>query len=143
MKMKPDADKRTPPTPEEIHREFEDFVKNRFGESVKIFSQQVVPGDEMNETAAKATTESKAGTKAKFKFDYKPKDVKAFLDRFVIQQDDAKKALAIAVCDHYNHVKQCLEKTSSEAYEYSKQNVLILGPTGVGKTYLVKSLAKL
>src|SRR5690606_30669519 len=71
------------------------------------------------------------------------KEVKAYLDRYVIRQDEAKKALAIAVCDHYHHVRECVEDPSLKDVDYSKQNILMLGPTGVGKTYLVKLIAKL
>ncbi len=83
-----------------------------------------------------------------FQFNATPKQIKAHLDRFVIQQDEAKKTLAIAVCDHYNHVNRVhrLEKENPEAanqIEYTKGNVLLLGPTGVGKTYLVKHIAEL
>ncbi len=74
-------------------------------------------------------------------FQYKPKELKAHLDRFVIEQDEAKKVLSIAVCDHYNHVKAC---ERGEAFpDYVKQNVILIGPTGVGKTYLIKTIAEL
>lgn len=79
-----------------------------------------------------------------FKFDLLPRDIKAHLDRFVIRQDEAKKALAIAVCDHYNHVKTLKAlKDEGEWIELQKQNVMVVGPTGVGKTYLVKHIAEL
>lgn len=83
---------------------------------------------------------------AVFDFDYKPRDIKAHLDRFVIRQDEAKKALSIAVCDHYNHAKYMrgLEQEHGrvpENIEYQKQNVIVVGPTGVGKTYLIKHIA--
>ncbi|ETR66690.1 MAG: hypothetical protein OMM_12472, partial [Candidatus Magnetoglobus multicellularis str. Araruama] len=74
------------------------------------------------------------------KFKYKPKEIKTYLDRYVIKQDEAKKALAIAICDHYNHINN--EQTEIEKH-YIKQNVLIIGPTGVGKTYLIKTIADL
>jgi ATP-dependent Clp protease ATP-binding subunit ClpX len=76
-----------------------------------------------------------------FDFHLTPRQVKEHLDRFVIKQDEAKKVLAIAVCDHYHHVKAVREGTAVP--HYAKQNVLLMGPTGVGKTYLVKCLAEL
>ena len=81
-------------------------------------------------------------------FNYKPRDIKSHLDRFVIRQDEAKKALAIAVCDHYNHAKyiSALEKQNpkeAKEIERQKQNVIVVGPTGVGKTYIVKHVAEL
>ncbi|MFT6863181.1 MAG: ATP-dependent Clp protease ATP-binding subunit ClpX [Akkermansiaceae bacterium] len=79
-----------------------------------------------------------------FQFDLLPRDIKAHLDRFVIRQDEAKKALAIAVCDHYNHVKTLrAEAENGDKIELQKQNVMVVGPTGVGKTYLVKHIAEL
>jgi len=77
------------------------------------------------------------------KFDLKPKEIKQYLDRYVIKQDEAKKALAIAVCDHYNHVRECHENPTAADADYSKQNIVMLGPTGVGKTYLIRHIAKL
>merc|ERR1712137_1040281 len=71
-------------------------------------------------------------------------DIKAHLDRFVIRQDEAKKALSIAVCDHYNHVKTLkAQEEEEDKVELQKQNVMVVGPTGVGKTYLVKHIAEL
>ena len=63
-------------------------------------------------------------------FDRKPREVKDYLDRFVIKQDEAKKVLAVAVCDHYNHVRRCLADPEVAQREYTKQNVILLGPTG-------------
>jgi len=76
-------------------------------------------------------------------FSLKPRDVSAFLDRFVVGQADAKQALSVAVCDHYNHVRRCLGQSGESQREYVKPNILLLGPTGVGKTYLIRCLARL
>ena len=69
----------------------------------------------------------------------KPKEIKEFLDDYVIGQDDAKKVLSVAV---YNHYKRILSGKDLDV-ELQKSNILMLGPTGSGKTYLVKTLAKL
>ena len=76
-------------------------------------------------------------------FNLKPRDVRDYLDRFIISQDQAKQVLSVTICDHYNHVRQCLETPSLRDEDYAKPNVLLLGPTGVGKTYLVRCISKL
>ena len=69
----------------------------------------------------------------------KPKEIKKFLDDYVIGQDDAKKVLSVAV---YNHYKRIKSKGNAEV-EIQKSNILMLGPTGSGKTYLAQTLAKI
>ena len=126
------------PTPEEIEKEFQEFWQKKYGGTVRL----------INATASEPTPEGEAEApepKKTFdlKFDLKPKEIKKYLDRYVIKQDEAKKALAIAVCDHYNHVRECHENPDAADTDYSKQNIVILGPTGVGKTYLIRHIAKL
>lgn len=72
----------------------------------------------------------------------KPMEIKTHLDEYVIGQEDAKKALAVAV---YNHYKRINHKgtTKDKDVELQKSNVLLIGPTGSGKTYLAQTLAKL
>ncbi len=71
-----------------------------------------------------------------------PREIKAFLDEYVIGQDEAKKTLSVAV---YNHYKRVLAGAgvSGDGVELQKSNILMLGPTGSGKTYLAQTLAKL
>lgn len=76
-------------------------------------------------------------------FKRSPREIRDYLDRFVIRQDEAKKVLSVAVCDHYNHVRRCIDRPESDDEEYLKHNVLLLGPTGVGKTYLMRCVARL
>lgn len=70
----------------------------------------------------------------------KPQEIKKMLDEYVIGQDDAKMTLAVAV---YNHYKRIFFNSEENGVEVAKSNVLLLGPTGVGKTYLAQTLAKL
>ena len=69
----------------------------------------------------------------------KPAELKAVLDKYVIGQDEAKTTLCVAV---YNHYKRILSKMDTEDVELQKSNVLLLGPTGTGKTLLAQTLAK-
>ena len=69
----------------------------------------------------------------------KPKEIKEFLDQYVVGQEEAKKVLSVAV---YNHYKRVLSAEESEV-ELQKSNILMMGPTGSGKTYLAQTLAKL
>lgn len=71
----------------------------------------------------------------------KPKEIAAHLSRFVIGQGEAKKVLAVALADHFNHIRMAEEGDAAPFYQ--KQNVLLVGPTGVGKTHLVRSAAEL
>ena len=126
------------PTAEEIEKEFQEFVQQKYGGNVRLINATV------NEPTPEGQTEEPEPKKTfDLKFDLKPKEIKKYLDRYVIKQDEAKKALAIAVCDHYNHVRECHENTSAADTDYSKQNIVMLGPTGVGKTYLIRHIAKL
>src|SRR5205085_2156402 len=60
---------------------------------------------------------------------------------FVIRQDEAKKVLSVAMCDHYHHVR--LAREGKDQPNYTKQNIILIGPTGVGKTHLIRHVANL
>lgn len=68
-----------------------------------------------------------------------PKEIKAFLDTYVIGQEISKKVLSVAV---YNHYKRLLQQTSTEGVEIQKSNVIVVGPTGTGKTLLAQTIAR-
>lgn len=70
----------------------------------------------------------------------KPVEIKKFLDEYIIGQDEAKKVLAVSV---YNHYKRILSEDKDLGIEIQKSNILMLGPTGSGKTYLAQTLAKI
>ena len=67
-------------------------------------------------------------------------DIKAFLDQYVIGQDDAKRYLSVAV---YNHYKRLIQKVTSDDVEIEKSNIIMVGATGTGKTLLARTIAKL
>lgn len=73
----------------------------------------------------------------------KPMEIKAYLDDYVIGQDEAKIALSVAVYNHYKRLMSHEEVDPNDEVELQKSNVLLLGPTGVGKTFLAQTLAKL
>ena len=90
---------------------------------------------------SKASVRRKPAPSQEFSFTLKPADIARHLNRFVIGQNEAKKVLGVALCDHFQHVRLTFE--GKEAPFYQKQNVLLLGPTGVGKTHLIRSAADL
>src|ERR1700731_571786 len=132
------------PSPEELKTKITEFMKQNFGDHVSVAA---FPAPDAAEAEAEEKPDPTAAGR-EFEFNFLPRDIKAPLDRFVIKQDEAKKVLSIAVCDHYNHVNflRQLEKQDAvraEETEYAKQNVILVGATGVGKTYLIKHIAEL
>ncbi|MBR1574482.1 MAG: ATP-dependent Clp protease ATP-binding subunit ClpX [Bacteroidales bacterium] len=73
----------------------------------------------------------------------KPKEIKAYLDQYVIGQDRAKKMLSVAVYNHYKRLSHNLGSAAGEEVELEKSNILLVGPTGTGKTLLARTIAKL
>lgn len=124
-----------PPSPEEFQRQMSDFMRQHFPGATSFFRPQT--GGDSTETGSDRSSKKEG----EFQFDKKPRDVKDYLDRFVIKQDEAKKVLSVALCDHYHHVR--LAREGKEQPNYTKQNIILVGPTGVGKTYLVRSMAEL
>jgi len=72
-----------------------------------------------------------------------PRDIRAFLDEYVVGQDQAKKVLAVAVFNHYRRIRHKSANTRKDEVELQKSNILLLGPTGCGKTHMAQTLAKL
>lgn len=85
-------------------------------------------------------THNQAGGSTEWKNLPKPREIKAFLDQYVIGQDEAKRHLAVAV---YNHYKRLGQKKQDDGVEIEKSNIIMVGSTGTGKTLLAHSIARL
>jgi len=107
------------------------------GPSVYICNECIKLCSEIIEDEEKEKTEESDGVKAFMV----PKEIKGMLDSYVIEQDKAKKVLSVAVYNHYKRLASVIEKTSDDV-EIQKSNVLIIGPTGCGKTLLAQTLAR-
>ncbi|MBT8367740.1 MAG: AAA family ATPase [Deltaproteobacteria bacterium] len=126
------------PNPKELEKEISEFLTKKFGENVKLVSPIVMPQKAMLDK-----TKESGKPKPKINFDLKPEELIAYLDQYVVKQDSAKAILATKVCTHFNRIKRSIEADESIASMVGsiKSNVLMIGPTGVGKTYIIKLIA--
>jgi len=127
------------PDPKEIEKEIGDFLAKKFGGSVKMVSPLVMPQE-----VAKEKGEEPSKKEKKINFDLKPEELIAYLDQYVVKQDAAKAILATKICTHFNRIKRA-ESAADDIHDMVgsiKNNVLMFGPTGVGKTYIIKLIAK-
>jgi len=131
-------DKNKPP--EGIEDQLKAMLK---GANISFAMPGMQPQDMPKEEPVEIDDDGKDPLQSIREFNFKPREVSDYLDRFVIRQNEAKKVLSVAICDHYNHVKECIDSPSRREQEYAKHNVVLLGPSGVGKTYLMRCIAKL
>lgn len=127
------------PNPKELEKEIGEFLTKKFGDNIKIVSPLVLP---QAVTVEKEKTSSPK--KKKLDFDLKPEELIAHLDQYIIKQDNAKAILATKICTHFNRIKYSDAKHSNvnEIVGGIKNNILMVGPTGVGKTYMIKLIAR-
>jgi len=126
------------PDPKELEKEISDFLAKKFGGTVKIATPIAVPQDVTFDKTVNPPKKEK-----KINFNLKPEDLVSYLDQYIVKQDNAKAILSTKICTHFNRIK----RYESHPDEYSemvgsiKNNILMLGPTGVGKTYMIKLIA--
>jgi len=123
-----------------VHNMFSAGSANICDECV-CYCYEMIFGSGIAKSQRKAAKEEKSLSSMKL---LKPVEIKNFLDEYVIGQDEAKISLAVAVYNHYKRImSQENENENEDDVELQKSNVLLLGPTGVGKTFLAQTLAKL
>lgn len=130
------------PSQQDIEKDISDYLSKKYGDRVKIvgFHAQpeleidaVVPGEEPGEKKI-----------SYIDFNIKPEELCAYLDEYVVRQDEAKAILSTKICTHFNRIKNSIDNPlqAKRTVGQIKNNVLLIGPTGVGKTFLIKLIAK-
>lgn len=130
------------PKPKELEKELNEYLTKKYGSKVKLAMPMVIP--QKDEGLIEKEFEKQKKTK-KIKFDLKPEGLEAYLNEFIVKQDDAKEVLATKICTHFNRIKYWEEHKQKEKYDrvgMIKNNIIMCGPTGVGKTYLIKLISK-
>ncbi|MGD8685868.1 MAG: ATPase, partial [Syntrophobacterales bacterium] len=129
-------DERKVPDQKELEKELSDYLSKKYGAQVKIVSPMMLPKAAEQKVEGETTAASEAVDN--IQFDMKPEELEAYLNEYVIKQDEAKAILATKVCTHFNRIKH---ERQSEKYQDPtvvgriKNNIIMIGPTGVGKTY--------
>jgi ATP-dependent Clp protease ATP-binding subunit ClpX len=125
--------------PKKVEKELGEFLNKKFGGNVKIISPSIQP-----QKKGMTGTNTSKGRKELINFHLKPAELIAYLDQYVVRQDKAKSVLATKICTHFNRIRhqETAGENISKITGNIKSNILMLGPTGIGKTYLVKLIAK-
>ena len=134
--------KKSLPSQKELEKELSDYLSQKYGEQVKIISTGLFPQARAEGSPENDKVEGRK--KKAFHFNLAPEELVAFLDEYVVRQDEAKAVLATKICTHFNKIRYMLERTclGKTSVGQVKSNVLLIGPTGVGKTYLIKLIAQ-
>ena len=133
------------PSPKELEKELNDYLTKKYGVHFKIgIASKLFPQPALSQPKDEAGKESKKSI-SRINFDIKPEELEAYLDEYIIKQTKAKEILATKVCTHFNRIK--FSERSQRFSKHSqtgniKNNIIMIGPTGVGKTYLIKLIAQ-
>jgi ATP-dependent Clp protease ATP-binding subunit ClpX len=129
------------PSQKDLEREISDYLTKKYGGKVRVVSQMIFPkqlgADNTDETAGDDAHQGSG-----LNFDLKPEELQAYLDQFVVKQDMAKAILSTKICTHFNRIRY-VQKKGKDFHPVGsiKNNIILIGPTGVGKTYLIKLIA--
>jgi endopeptidase Clp ATP-binding regulatory subunit ClpX len=127
------------PDPKELEKELSEYLSKKYGGRIKVLAPHVVTGPERD-----GEDKGKPRKLSRINFDLKPEELEAYLNEYVIKQEVAKSILATKVCTHFNRIRHSLDqgREPEPGVGSIKNNIILIGPTGVGKTYLVKLIAK-
>ena len=137
-----DSDSKVPGQ-KELEKELNEYLGKKYGDRIRLVVPMLFPKPQAEEVS-KEEKELGEGKK-KIHFDFKPEELEAFLNDYIIRQEEAKEILATKICTHFNRIKFTEMTKGRNRYEgvgHIKNNILMVGPTGVGKTYLIKLIAK-
>ncbi len=137
-----DSDSKVPDQ-KELEKELNDYLGKKYGDRIRLVVPMLFPKTQTEEVSKEEKEMGEA--KKKIQFDLKPEELEAFLSDYIIRQDEAKEILATKICTHFNRIKFTEMTKGRNRYEgvgHIKNNILMIGPTGVGKTYLIKLIAK-
>lgn len=126
------------PNQKQMERQLSDYLSKKYSQKAKQARPGFCPLPDLD------GEDSEGGVWARINFDMRPEELVAYLDQYIVRQDQAKAVLATKICTHFNRAKYLSKHSSKDPADgvgLIKNNVLLIGPTGVGKTYMVKLIA--
>jgi ATP-dependent Clp protease ATP-binding subunit ClpX len=130
------------PDQKKLEQELNNYLERKYGDKVKLVVSTLVPKAYPEHDGEKEQPSEKASPQ--IKFDMKPEELISYLNTFIVKQDEAKEILATKICTHYNKIKFIAEQKggADSGIGNIKNNIIMAGPTGVGKTYMIKLIAQ-
>jgi ATP-dependent Clp protease ATP-binding subunit ClpX len=130
------------PDQKELEQELNTYLERKYGDRVKLVVSTIVPKLAPEQEGDKGKRSEKESPQ--INFDMKPEELISYLNSFIVKQDEAKEILATKICTHYNKIKFMVERGvgSDQGIGKIKNNIIMAGPTGVGKTYMIKLIAQ-
>jgi len=131
------------PDQKELEKELNEYLGKKYGDRIRLVVPMLFPKAGTGDARGKGKREPRR--LGRTRFDMKPEELEAFLNEYVIKQDEAKAVLATKICTHFNRINFLEKFKKSSRFEgvgNIKNNIIMIGPTGVGKTYLIRLIAK-